>query len=341
MNISIDKNSGVPLYKQIINLVQNGIRNGSISDGESLPSLNELAAQCGISMETAKKAYFVMKKEGLIRGQQGKGYTIDARSEDSPTRIFLLLDKLSAYKLAIHGGLTSTLNKKADVTIHLYNQDLESFRKMSAEAVGQYDYYIIAPHFSLKLSEESIAAVLRKFPNERLILIDRNIAEVRGNVGRVYQDFTNDAAQALRCGLDSIRKYSNVVIVHSEKSLYSSLITPAICAMLSQEGIDWKVTKGFKPATMKPGTLFIVLGGQLDTEHFSILRKASDKGYVLGQSVGLISFNDEPVNEFICGGLTSLSSDFFAMGCYAAEMINAKKMKNIHNPFSLVKRNSL
>lgn len=212
---------------------------------------------------------------------------------------------------------------------------------MSAEAVGQYDYYIVAPHFSLKISEANIAKILRKFPSERLILIDRDIPEVKGNPGRIYQDFTNDAAQALRCGLDSIRKYSNVVIVHSEKSLYSSLLTPAICTMLSQEGIDWKETKGFKPSTMKPGTLFIVLGGQLDTEHFSILRTVSDKGYALGKTIGLISFNDEPVNEFICGGIASLSSDFFAMGRAAAEMINSKQMKDIHNPFSLVLRNSL
>jgi len=340
MNIFIDKNSGVPLYRQIIDFIQTGVRKGSIADGESLPSLNELAAQCGISMETAKKAYFVMKKSGLIKGRQGKGYTIDARDESSPTRIFLLLDKLSAYKLAIHQGLIEKLEKKADITIHVYNQDLDSFRKMIAEAAGEYDYYIVAPHFKLSVSESVIAKALRKFPNERLILIDRNIPEVMGHIGRIYQDFTGDAAAAIRSGMERIRKYSNVVIVHSEKSLYAEIITPSICGMLSNEGIVWSITKGFKASTLKPGTLYIVLGGQLDTDHFSILRKASEKGYILGETVGLISFNDEPVNEFICGGLSSLSSDFTAMGSAAAEMINSKKMKDIHNPFSLVARNS-
>lgn len=71
------------------------------------------------------------------------------------------------------------------------------------------------------------------------------------------------------------------------------------------------------------------------------MREVIDKGYTLGREIGLISYNDEPVNEFICGGLTCISSDFRQMGASAAKMINEHNMSSVHNPFSLVTRASL
>ena len=92
---------------------------------------------------------------------------------------------------------------------------------------------------------------------------------------------------------------------------------------------------------MLPGTLYVVLCGQLGTDHFTIMREVINKGYSLGKEIGLISYNDEPVNEFICGGLTCISSDFQQMGRSAAEMINGHRMSSVHNPFQLVTRASL
>ena len=341
MKFSIDRNSTVPLYRQVVLEVKSAIKNGSLANGAPLPSLYDLAVQTGISMETAKKAYNILKNEGLVAGRQGKGYFVDIRETGSPERILMLLDKLSAYKLAIHHGLSEALSVPADIPINTHNQDIALFEKMVDDALDNFDYYIIAAHFPVSVKASSVARILKRIPNDRLILIDIDIPEVKGRIGRIYQDFRSDAADALKQGIDLIRKYRQVVIISSAQSLYGNIIYPGIRKMLSANGIRCRIDKQFVPAGMLPGTLYVVLCGQLGTDHFTIMREVRDKGYTLGREIGLISYNDEPVNEFICGGLTCISSDFQQMGGSAAEMINDRRMYSVHNPFRLVTRSSL
>ena len=341
MKFSIDHNSTLPLYKQVVLEVKNAIKKGSLANGEPLPSLYDFATQTGISMETTKKAYNILKNEGLVSGKQGKGFFVDIRETGAPKRILMLLDKLSAYKLAIYHGFSEALSAPADITINTHNQDIALFEKMVNDALDNFDYYIIAAHFPKSVKAAVIARILKKIPNDRLILIDIDIPEVKGRIGRIYQDFHSDAAAALEQGIDLIRKYRQVVIISSAQSLYGSIIYPGIRKMLSANGIKCRTGKQFDPAGMLPGTLYVVLCGQLGTDHFTIMREAMDKGYALGKDIGLISYNDEPVNEFICGGLTCISSDFQQMGRSAAEMINGHRMSSVHNPFQLVTRASL
>lgn len=340
MKFSVSLNSKTPLYRQVIAGIEDAVRKGMLKNGDALPSLNDFAGESGVSMETTKKAYNILKKKGILSGRQGKGYFIDMR-EGAPQRILMLLDKLSAYKLAIHRGLSESLGSPADITINTHNQDIVLFEKMVSDALGNYDYYIITAHFPRDVKPASVAKILKRIPNDRLILIDIDIPELKGNIGRIYQDFRADAATALENCIDTIRKYKHVAIITSSQSLYGKIICPGIRKKLSEHRIKCSIKSEFSPEMMVPGTLFIVLSGQLDTEHFAIMRESRERGYTLGIAIGLISYNDEPVNEFICGGLTCLSTDFEEMGRYAAGMINSKKMYSVHNPFRLVLRESL
>lgn len=341
MNFKIEQNSNVPLYTQVVKAIRETVKNEELKNGDALPSLSEFAQKTGISVETTKKAYNLLKKEGIVSGKQGKGYFIDIRRADAPIRILMLMDKLSAYKLAIHHGLSEALEHSADITINIHNQDIRMFEKMVNDSLENYDYYVIAAHFPASVKPSSVARILKRIPNDKLILIDIDIPEAKGHIGRIYQDFRNDAACALANGIDLIHKYRKAIIISSDQSLYGNIIYPNVRKVLSANGIKCSMEKKFDPALMVPGTLFIVLGGQISTDHFTILREAVAKGYNLGKAIGLISYNDEPVNEFICGGITCISSDFRQMGRNVAEMINSRKLYSVHNPFNLVVRSSL
>ena len=341
MKIKIDQNSTLPLYRQVISAVKEALRDGKLKNGDPMPSLSELAGMTGISPETAKKAYNLLKKENLIGSRQGKGYFIDVRESGAPLRILMLVDKLSAYKLAIHKGLTEALVQNADVSINIHNQDIELFDKLVCDANGEFDWYIIAAHFPRKVSAARIARTLKRLPNNRTILIDNGLPQFKGNIGRVYQDFREDASHALKDALGMIHKYDSVEIITTANSLYGDIICPQIRKLFRSEGIRCRIEQQFNPEQMSAGTLYIVLCGQLDNDHFTLIREANRRGYVLGQDIGLISYNDEPVNEFICGGLSSISSDFTQMGHSVAEMINSGKLSCIHNPFRLIVRSSL
>ena len=59
MLIRIDFNSDEALYLQLRNQIIMGIANAEIQEGESLPSVRELADSIGINMHTVNKAYSI------------------------------------------------------------------------------------------------------------------------------------------------------------------------------------------------------------------------------------------------------------------------------------------
>lgn len=73
MVIKIDFNSSRAIYAQLIDQIILQIANGGIKEGDSLPSVRQLADLLGINMHTVNKAYSLLKKEGYISLDHRKG----------------------------------------------------------------------------------------------------------------------------------------------------------------------------------------------------------------------------------------------------------------------------
>ena len=73
MDIFISNASGVPIYEQIVSQVKNLILNGTLQEGEALPSMRLLAKELRISVITTKRAYEELEREGYIVSVVGKG----------------------------------------------------------------------------------------------------------------------------------------------------------------------------------------------------------------------------------------------------------------------------
>ena len=76
MYIEIDFNSDEALYMQLRNQIILGIATHQYVEGDSLPSVRQLAEEIGINMHTVNKAYGVLKQEGLIRLDRRRGAVI-------------------------------------------------------------------------------------------------------------------------------------------------------------------------------------------------------------------------------------------------------------------------
>lgn len=76
MWVSIDFNSEEALYIQLKNQIIYGIATARIQEGDSLPSVRQLAEIVGINMHTVNKAYAVLKQEGYIKLDRRKGAVI-------------------------------------------------------------------------------------------------------------------------------------------------------------------------------------------------------------------------------------------------------------------------
>ncbi|MBR5247422.1 MAG: GntR family transcriptional regulator [Lachnospiraceae bacterium] len=76
MIIEIDFNSDEALYLQLRNQIVLGIATSRFREGDSLPSVRQLAESIGINMHTVNKAYTVLKQEGFVKVDRRKGAVI-------------------------------------------------------------------------------------------------------------------------------------------------------------------------------------------------------------------------------------------------------------------------
>ncbi len=76
MYIEIDFNSEEALYLQLRNQIIIGIATSQYQEGDTLPSVRQLADTIGINMHTVNKAYSVLKQEGFVKLDRRKGAVI-------------------------------------------------------------------------------------------------------------------------------------------------------------------------------------------------------------------------------------------------------------------------
>lgn len=76
MIIEIDFNSDEALYLQLRNQIIMGIATARFREGDSLPSVRQMADSIGINMHTVNKAYTVLKQEGYVKVDRRRGAVI-------------------------------------------------------------------------------------------------------------------------------------------------------------------------------------------------------------------------------------------------------------------------
>ncbi|PEY37136.1 GntR family transcriptional regulator [Bacillus cereus] len=73
MRILLSNNSKSPIYQQIIDQIILQVSNGTLKEGDVLPSMRSLARDLKVSVITSKRAYEELEKAGYIYSIVGKG----------------------------------------------------------------------------------------------------------------------------------------------------------------------------------------------------------------------------------------------------------------------------
>lgn len=69
----LDRHSGLPVYRQIIDQVRQALRLGILRPGDQLPTVRDVVEQIAINPNTVHRAYRELEAQGLIEGQAGRG----------------------------------------------------------------------------------------------------------------------------------------------------------------------------------------------------------------------------------------------------------------------------
>jgi GntR family transcriptional regulator len=87
-NNEIKWNNGIPLYKQLKEILFTQINDGIIGKGEKLPSERELCQEYKVSRITVRQALDELVKEGLVYRSHGKGTFVSHNRVEQPLFTF-------------------------------------------------------------------------------------------------------------------------------------------------------------------------------------------------------------------------------------------------------------
>ncbi len=76
MYFEIDFDSGEALYRQLCRQIIMGIATNALREGDSLPSVRDMADDIGINMHTVNKAYSILKEEGFLSVDRRRGAVV-------------------------------------------------------------------------------------------------------------------------------------------------------------------------------------------------------------------------------------------------------------------------
>src|ERR1700721_283072 len=75
----VEYNSGIPVYRQIINHVCAAVAVGAFKSGDQLPTIRALHERLNVNPNTVAKAYRELELKGSIVSERGSGSFIQAQ----------------------------------------------------------------------------------------------------------------------------------------------------------------------------------------------------------------------------------------------------------------------
>ena len=72
MLLEIDRHSGVPAYRQIVDQVRFLVAGGVLRPGAELSSTRELASRLGLNPMTVSKAWSLLERDGVVERRPGQ-----------------------------------------------------------------------------------------------------------------------------------------------------------------------------------------------------------------------------------------------------------------------------
>ncbi len=336
----IKSESRIPKYLQVVNLVLEDIESGRFKIGDRIPSINEMSFDFLLSRDTVEKAYKELRERGMITSVRGKGFYVTSTNKANRIKVLLLFNKLSSYKKTIYYSILENLGDEAtvDIQIHHYNKAL--FENLLEKSLHEYHYFVLAPHF---FDEEGHAEtaydLIKQIPKEKLLIIDRSVKGHENDFPGVFQDFARDIFEALESGLSHLKKYNRLILVFPGGGQYPPEIVDGFKRFCFFNEFENLILDGIDESPLEKGDLYLMLS---ETDLVNVIKKSRAQGLILGQEIGIISYNDTPLKEILAEGITTISTDFEHMGKVIAKQILGSEDKvPLKNPFHLKLRKSI
>lgn len=314
--------------KQLADSISQAISMNEFKAGDSLPSINRLAAQHEVSRDTVFKAFIDLRERGLIDSTPGKGYYVTNKLKN----VLLLLDEYTPFKDVLYNSLIRLLsiNYKVDLLFHQYNERL--FNTIMRESIGKYNKYIV-----MNFDNERFSKQLTRIDSSRLLLLDFGKFDKAG-YSFLCQDFDEGFYNALTELKGSLHKYTKLVLLFRKNSKHPQSSKEFFIRFCKTEGFLCDIVEDTENLIIERDTVYIATRQQ---EVVTVIKQGRTRQLKCGKDFGLLAYNDIPSYEVIDEGITALTIDWSLMGSKAAEFVLHNKPLHEYLPTEIRWRSSL
>ncbi len=327
-HFSINPQSNLLKFQQLIDSVNEAVSKNLLQVGDILPSVNQLCKESSLSRDTVFKAYAELKNRGVVESVPNRGYFVSK----AVTKVFLFLDTFKAYKEVLYGSFLDSLPENIAVDLHFHHYNIDDFEKIIKESLGKYTKYII-----MNFDHKRVPEITSRIPAGKLLVIDWNV-NVEEGISTIYQDFGQSLYDSLESGLDLIRKYDRFIYLYPSLTYHPKISVSYFEKFCSDHRINSTILYDFKKLDLQKGELYLMVS---DRTLAKLLDQSHQKSFILGEDVGVISYNETPMKKYVKEGITVISTDFELMGKKIAEFVITGEKTNLIIPTKLTVRKSL
>jgi len=152
---------GIPVYRQLVDRLRTSIKNGTLTDGEQLPTVRDLSQQLSLAQGTVKRAYDELERLGLVEKIQGRGTFVcyqapsaAGRKEQAMAAIDAMLDSMGSLgfsmeeaKIFLDLKLRERESRESKVKVAVVECNPENLSRLSGQlrsvsGVELYSYLI-------------------------------------------------------------------------------------------------------------------------------------------------------------------------------------------------------
>ncbi len=325
--IQIDTSLAIPVYKQIVQSIHRNIENGILLKDDVLPSVNKISEEFSLARGSIFTAYNDLRASGLIDSVPGKGYFVSGTQTKQNKRIFLLFSTFNPYKQILFNALLNSFPKTWTLDIYFHHHDIKTFETLLREQAGYYNLFIIMP----EVNNETMA-ILSKLDSKKVFLLDVGYKEYKKEYPGVYQNFEKDICTVLLANLKLISKYKRLLLV-LPNDIRTKDIVSGFNKFSKKKALTTAIKNTFVPGEVKKGDAYILIN---DDDLVELVKFSKAKQWQLGKDLGVMCYNETKLKSIIGDGITTITSDFEAMGKTMAQLAMAGKRDVVENPFIMI-----
>lgn len=173
--MKINRNSKIPVYVQLADLIKNKIENGEIKPGEKLPSESEMVKEHGVARLTVREALSRLVNDGLVEKHHGKGTF--CKNNLPPKNIDVILDMSDYYFIPFYMQSISNVLEQNNCNLVVYdnkNSPDEILKLLERISLSGSDGVILQGSTSRTTDIQKLRSAIKGLSPIPVIIIDHN-----------------------------------------------------------------------------------------------------------------------------------------------------------------------